>query len=175
MPIWTILVAVLTVAIYFQHLPGIPPIWPGILTFHFSHASPEHLLQNVMTLLIFGIPLEQKIGWKVIPILFISSTIGGLSTIFAGGGRGLSAGIFGIMGYMLAEYPGIDILNVPGGAFAFAYSLYNLFFQASGISALAHAIGFITGMMLSKKKDSFTYFVAGINVLAAILWVVRFA
>ncbi len=171
---WTVAIAVAASILYFQNLPGIPPLWPGMLTFHFSHASPEHLFQNVVALLIFGHIIESKEGWRIVLVLFTSSFAGGLASMVAGGGRGLSAGVFGLMGYVMSRHPGADVIGIPAGALAFSYALYNLLFQEPGVSAIAHAAGFMAGMAMARKGDGFTYFVAAINIVAAILWMARF-
>lgn len=73
----------------------------------FLHAGIFHLLGNMMFLIFYGIPLEQKWGWRRFAIVFFGSGVGSLIFCACVNPDALSVGasgaLFGLLGAALAE------------------------------------------------------------------------
>lgn len=148
-----------------------------IFTCMYLHFGFEHLMNNMITLLIVGRHLEPVVGKVKFLMIYFLSGIGGsaLSLLvewctedFAIS-AGASGAIFGLTGALLS----LTILN--GGYIAgvtkqgmfivIAISLYNGF-ASGGVNNLAHIGGLLTGFVLSfllcwksnAKRRSNTYF-----------------
>eukprot|EP01017_Pseudomicrothorax_dubius_P030292 TRINITY_DN3766_c0_g1_i1.p1 TRINITY_DN3766_c0_g1~~TRINITY_DN3766_c0_g1_i1.p1 ORF type:complete len:302 (+),score=88.24 TRINITY_DN3766_c0_g1_i1:74-979(+) len=92
-------------------------IW-RFITPVFLHANFSHILYNLISQLIFGIPIEDKTGSVRIMIIYFISGIGGnlfSSLISSGISVGASTAVFGLLGSQLAflivnwrafDYPG---------------------------------------------------------------------
>lgn len=184
-PFATILVSILMIAGY-AWLPrseGISPenLFPGILLFHFIHSGIAHLVENMASLWIAAPVVERRGRIRMLGILFLTSSIGGLSAVMLLGihGIGISAGIFGLFGWLMVD--GKEWFGqFPASFISFAYSIFNLAQALSGpagISYTAHAIGFIAGMLMAWPPEKFQKNICisaiAINVLAAIVELVR--
>jgi membrane associated rhomboid family serine protease len=88
-----------------DQIPG--GLWPLIwtpLTYDFLHAGWEHVLGNVVWLVVFGTPVARRYGtWRTLVIFFVSSIIGALAFAITELGQvayliGASGGIAGVTG-----------------------------------------------------------------------------
>jgi hypothetical protein len=146
------------------------------LTSIFIHASPEHLVLNIIALYFFGKVVEQQLGRKKFLIAFflssifadlfvIASTLLGFSSITVPT-IGASAAIFGLMGVAMIVNP-LEftfypyLIPIPIVLVALIYTLYNiasfllvLTGQASSdISYVSHIGGLISGLLLGFREE----------------------
>lgn len=125
----------------------------------FLHFGMEHLMNNMISLLVLGYSLEHAIGkvWFGFIYLgagFISSIVSFLYNMQTGQevvSCGASGAIFGLMGALLVLLVVYRRRNLRGEIPRFvlylALSLYTGF-QDPGIDGAAHAGGFISGMLI---------------------------
>lgn len=132
-----------------------------LLTSMFIHIGPMHLLYNLLALYIFGIRTEKYLGhFKFIQLYIISGIMGsfissltylllGLNILSAGA----SGAIFGVQGCAL-------ILTMDSRRFIDGINSYVIIimicvgllfgFTNSGINNIAHIVGLITGIIMTK-------------------------
>jgi membrane associated rhomboid family serine protease len=149
-------------------------IWVFI-TSVFLHADPEHLILNMIALLMFGRVIEMSLGRKkFLIIFFVSAVIANLtfmvfSLIIGSFGTvviGASAAIFGLMGtamlvkpFEFVFYP--YLIPVPLILVALLYTLYNIAslilvavsLQESNISYISHIGGLVAGMIFGFREE----------------------
>jgi len=133
--------------------------WWQVFSYMFVHGGFSHILFNMLTLFLFGIQLEQRMGSSEYLILYFFSGVGaGLLTLavnwFAGMGRvpvvGASGAIFGLLLAFAAFFPdstmllfGILPMRTPVAVLVFVG--LELFFQftnlQSGVAHLTHLAG----------------------------------
>jgi membrane associated rhomboid family serine protease len=167
-------------------------IWVFI-TSTFLHASPEHLILNIIALYFFGKVVEQELGRKkflmaffvsgfIADLFVITSSMIGLSSATVTT-IGASAAIFGLMGIaMIAKplelifYP--YLIPIPLALVALIYTLYNIATfllvltgqTTSDISYISHIGGLIVGLMLGFREErSKRGFVIILFILALLL------
>ncbi|NOZ82124.1 MAG: rhomboid family intramembrane serine protease [Candidatus Micrarchaeota archaeon] len=146
------------------------------LTSIFLHASPEHLILNMIALYFFGRSIELSLGRKKFLLIFFGSALLGDLFIYSGSLLGIypsdiptvgaSAGIFGLLGaamlvrpFDLVFYP--YLIPVPLVLVAILYVMYNIGgFIASvvspeqaGISYLSHLGGFLGGIIFALREE----------------------
>ena len=180
-PIGTIIIAIINVGVFFflsfggmtenglYMLEHGAMYAPNFLTYKeyyrifscmFLHFGFEHLMNNMVTLVVVGKHLEPIVGTAKFLVIYILSGMGGtgLSLLIEwytqdfAISAGASGAIFGLTGALL----GLTILN--GGYIAgiskrgmlivIAISLYNGF-ASSGVNNLAHIGGLLAGFLLS--------------------------
>jgi membrane associated rhomboid family serine protease len=149
------------------------PFWITLLTSMFMHASWDHLLGNMLFLLVFGIHVERSMGAVRYLAFYLLCGLGAnaLEIVTAASsnvpGIGASGAIAGVLAGYLVLYPKSHIDSVvPIGLFAWtaripawlfigAWFLYQLttglatFGDAgAGVAYSAHVGGFITGLLL---------------------------
>jgi membrane associated rhomboid family serine protease len=146
------------------------------LTSTFLHASPEHLVLNMIALYIFGKTVEQQEGRKKFLIAFfassliadlfvLSSAVMGI-TPFDVPTIGASAAIFGLMGVAMVAKPLQFIfypylIPIPLVLVALVYTLYNIATfvmvlageTTSDISYVAHIGGLFAGLLLGFREE----------------------
>ncbi|MDD3402074.1 MAG: rhomboid family intramembrane serine protease [Hespellia sp.] len=131
-----------------------------IFTSMFLHFGINHLLNNMITLLVLGWTLENEIGRvKYLMIYFIGGLGGNLLSMgmelrtqdyaVSAGASGAIFGIVGALVYMAVRNRG-RIGNVSGRGLIFmcALTLYNGF-TTTGIDNAAHIGGAVTGFVLA--------------------------
>ncbi|MFH7903172.1 MAG: rhomboid family intramembrane serine protease [Candidatus Aenigmatarchaeota archaeon] len=137
-----------------------------IFTNLFVHGSDLHLFVNMLTLFIFGNPLEKIIGKKKFLMLYILSGISGniLYYIFYFNqdiiGIGASGSIFGILGAFAILRPHDYVVifpfmvPIPMTVALIIWILLNVFgflLQVGNIGYIAHLGGLFVGIILGKK------------------------
>src|SRR3989304_4415731 len=146
------------------------------ITSIFLHASPEHLLLNMLALFFFGRIVEIEMGWKkYLLIFFVASLLGDLGillTTLLGYSSatvstiGISGAVFGLMGTAMLVKP-FDfvfypyLIPVPVILVALLYTLYNVaafvLVLAGGlttnISYISHIGGLAGGMFFGFKQE----------------------
>ena len=156
--------------IYFTFIPAYASQNPWVyITSIFLHASLEHLIVNMVVLLIFGTYLERILGPKLLLIIFILAgiigNIGYQITSFSPytPGLGASGSIYGLMGALAVldplqvVYLGF-ILPLPIIVIVPAYALLDLLglFTPDTIAHGAHigglVIGIIFGLYLRQRR-----------------------
>jgi len=131
-----------------------------IFTSMFLHFDFQHLMNNMVTLLVVGSYLEPVIGKVKFLIIYILSGLGGsvlslVSELLSGDyaiSAGASGAIFGLTGALLA----LTILNrgniagitKQGMLIMIGISLYNGF-VSTGVNNLAHIGGLISGFIVT--------------------------
>jgi membrane associated rhomboid family serine protease len=156
-------------------------IWV-LFTSIFVHATPEHLVMNVLALYFFGKTVEQELGRKKFLLSFfvasliadmfvLSSAVIGI-TDYATPTIGASAAIFGLMGIAMVVKPMKLIfypylIPIPLVLVALVYTLYNIATfilvlsgtVTSDVSYVSHIGGLIGGLFLGlvegKSKKGF--------------------
>ncbi|WP_371804948.1 rhomboid family intramembrane serine protease [Candidatus Lokiarchaeum ossiferum] len=126
-----------------------------LFTSMFMHAGPQHLLNNVIALLIFGTTMEKMFTKRQYLITyFFSGLIGSLFSFLLlpsdSIGLGASGAIYGLMGVVIVFIPKNNLFVI----FYMVYFLISSFFI--GPSNWAHIFGFITGLCIAfwlKKKS----------------------
>ena len=140
--------------------------WWQLVTYMFSHANFTHLLLNMLTLYLFGVQLERRMGSGEFLLFYLISGIGaGLVTTFVntatGQGMtpvvGASGAIFAVLLGFAAFFPdtrififGILPMRAPTAVLVFAgievFSMFTNF--NSGVAHLAHLAGILFGYVL---------------------------
>ncbi|MCU0861435.1 MAG: rhomboid family intramembrane serine protease [Methanomassiliicoccales archaeon] len=136
-----------------------------LFTSMFVHASAMHLLANMLFLLFFGWPLEERIGKARMLVVYLAAGI--LGAVFEGMVRwgeytviiGASGAIAGLVGALFILYPRekltlplfiIILPNVPVWAAALVFFGVQLFLAlgvaGTGVAVTAHLAGFVVGM-----------------------------
>lgn len=90
-----------------------PTVGPGtgpfsILIYAFGHASPAHLIGNMFALLVFGTPVNRRLGngWYLLAYLGSAVTLGLFARLFCGGHLlGASGAIFAVIAIALLLMP----------------------------------------------------------------------
>jgi membrane associated rhomboid family serine protease len=94
-------------------------VWQ-LLTFQFMHAGLWHLVFNCWAIYVFGRAIEETLGWKKFPILYLSSgVVGGICQVlaallwpdlFGGPVVGASAGGFGLIAAYAVLFPERELM-----------------------------------------------------------------
>ena len=157
-------------------VPGTPtPLWITQFTSMFLHGGWDHLLGNMLFLLVFGIHVERSMGRLRFLLFYFACGLGAnaLEILTAAGsdvpGIGASGAIAGVLAGYLLLYPAshIDTLlpigrlywlaRVPAWIFIGAWFGYQLILSVfsfgdvsggGGVAYSAHVGGFITGLLL---------------------------
>lgn len=152
------------------------------LTSFFIHAGIIHLAGNLYFLVVFGIPVEEHLGWRRWLLLVLAATVGGnLWHVAVSAGSqipciGASGGISGLIAYyafrfpqakigIFSRYTGGQWIQLPAwGAFVLwtLLQLWRACMQLAGlshVSAVSHIGGTAAGILLWamwKKMDAQT-------------------
>ncbi len=143
-----------------------------LLTGLFVHATPVHLIGNMLFLYVFGNVLENDVGAQRTGIVFFAGGI--LSFILSipfyprSEMMGASAAIFAIMAaVLLIRHPGLSIQFLsPIGPLAILFFIFNVIAIQNGamgnIAYIAHVTGFIIGLFFGARwnkewKESLLY------------------
>lgn len=130
-----------------------------LFTSMFLHFGFEHLLNNMVTLVLIGWNLEIEIGKIKFLLIYILSGLGGnilsawyeILTADYSISAGASGAIFGIIGALLyvalRNHGRIGDISGKGLIFMIVISLY-YGFTSSGVDNLAHIGGLVTGFIL---------------------------
>ncbi len=131
-----------------------------MFTSMFLHFGMEHLLSNMLTLIVFGYYLEPVLGSVKTALIYIISGLGGnalslvvdLSEVNPAVSAGASGAIFGLTGALLCltliHRGRIGNVTRHGMIIMIALSLYNGY-TSEGIDNMAHIGGLITGILLT--------------------------
>ncbi len=150
--------------------------WWTPITSIFLHASPEHLILNMIALFFFASVIEHELNWKkVIVIFFASAILGDIAVLVASlvgvmpGSIpviGASAAVFGLLGAAMLIKP-LEfvffpyLIPIPLILVALIYIFFNitefLVVLLSGgqseIAYVAHIGGLISGMIFGFKQE----------------------
>ena len=143
--------------------------WWTLVTSIFLHATPQHIILNMLALFFFGSIVEKELGPKKFLLIYLVSGVLGNLIIVAGTYLGLgsatiptigaSGAVFGIMGTAMiikplefVFYP--YIVPIPLIIVAFLYTIVNLVSfiyilstgTASDISYISHIGGLLSGI-----------------------------
>lgn len=155
--------------------------WWRFLTAGFVHAGLLHLTVNCMSLSMLGAALEHSVGPKKFLIILLVSVIGGCAFLFAAGGNviamGLSGGLYGLLAcytWILVRMGAMKNKEVRTRMFTM-YLINILINLMPSVSALGHAGGFVTGLLLSgllladRKEQKRRHYAAAAVILAGSL------
>jgi membrane associated rhomboid family serine protease len=140
--------------------------WWQLVTYMFCHANFMHLLLNMLSLYLFGVQLERRMGSGEFLLFYFLSGIGaGLATVLVNNatGQGLvfvvgaSGAVFAVLLAFAAFFPdtrififGILPMRAPTAVLVFAgievFSMFTNF--NSGVAHLAHLAGILVGYVL---------------------------
>lgn len=135
-----------------------------LFTSMFVHVSIEHLLGNMLFLLIFGLRAEEMFDAKEYLIIYLLSGLAGnLLTLLFGpdmlsaGASGCIFGMFGATVIYMRRAVGQSII----GALAYAFLLL-MFSLGVGVNVLAHLGGLVIGLIIgylvaAKRKGESAY------------------
>lgn len=177
----TVALIIICVAVYFLMPAEIYPLFMfnsdnffsqpwTIITNAFLHADIVHLLFNCFSLFMFGNILELKHGPKFMIILLFASVILGnlMFAVFNPGiyGLGISGYIYGLIGAAVVLEPRARVIFPIGyfyttapvsiaGPLMFAAEVLFSLASSDGIGHVAHAAGFIAGVIISYIKKRF--------------------
>ncbi len=141
-----------------------------IITNAFLHADIIHLLFNCFSLFMFGTILELRHGSKFVTLLFLLSVPFGnlMFGIFNPGiyGLGISGYIYGLIGAAVLLEPRARIIFPIGyiyttapisvaGPIMFAGEIILALLSSDGVGHIAHAGGFLIGILLGWIKRKF--------------------
>jgi membrane associated rhomboid family serine protease len=137
-----------------------------LITSIFLHASLEHLISNIVVLLLFGLTLEEEIGSRRFLLLFFGGAFLGnfLSSLIYPANQvsiGASAGIFSIVGAtMLIKPIRMEIfLPIPLGIIGIGYLIYAIIGAVTGypphVAHIAHIGGSLVGLTYGFYKKGF--------------------
>ena len=144
--------------------------WWQVVTYMFAHANFWHLFFNMLTLYLFGIQLEHRMGSSEFLLFYFVAGIGaGLVTLvvnwYTGQGLvpvlGASGAIFGLLLAFAAFFPnamlyifGILPMRAPTAVLVFiVINLFSLFTGLSaGVANLTHLAGVLFGWVLLRVR-----------------------
>ena len=161
----------LELSLWADNLYGAEPIAAlQLLTSMFVHADFMHLLGNLIVLLAFALPFEERVGHRTFLVLYLlSGLVGALAQVGTNWGdtmlmMGASGAVFGVIGAFTAMYPrqvvvvplpiGIMFfvrMKVITGAIVFAAMQFLLLFVSSqsNVAYMAHLGGLAGGLVLA--------------------------
>lgn len=143
----------------------VPLVWENheyyrLFTSMFLHFGINHIVNNMLSLFVFGISLEKEIGtFKFGIIYFVSGLLANVASGYYdimtesfSVSAGASGAIFGIIGALL--YVAIRNHGRIGGISGRGIIIMTLFtlyygFTSTGVDNMAHIAGFIFGFILS--------------------------
>jgi rhomboid protease GluP len=135
-----------------------------LFTSMFVHVNIEHIVGNMLFLLIFGLRAEEMFDAKEYLIVYLLSGLAGnLLTLLFGldmlsaGASGCIFGMFGATIIYIRRAVGQSII----GALAFAFLLL-IFSMGVGVNVLAHLGGLVIGLLIgyllaAKRKEQAPY------------------
>ncbi len=170
-----LIIVALNVAVYLlMGMSGLPTGYVGLsvigmlrghfwwqpLTYMFVHGGFSHIFFNMFGLLVFGIPVERKLGSKEFLLLYllcgvldglVSLAVYWLSGMYYVVLIGASGALYSILLVFAVIYPRsiisvFGIIPVPAPLFVLAYTLIELgnqFFGSSNVAHLTHLAGFV--------------------------------
>lgn len=178
-PVMSIILVIINVLVFFyaevtggsedtQHMVEMgamfrPALFSGdyyrLITHFFLHFGFEHLMNNMLSLLVLGYALEGRIGrFRFLLLYFFSGVLAGVSSIiyniYMGEdvvSAGASGAIYGLMGsllaYMVFERQRMNTSDIPKFLLYIAISIYGGI-QDISIDNAAHVGGLISGFIL---------------------------
>ena len=125
--------------------------WWTLLTANALHATPWHLLLNMIALVVLGVLLEREVGWLRFGLLCL---VGGLVSMSLGVLLQLGAGVVGVSGivYAIAAWAVLRDRHRTRGLGIVAWSILPIgviyTFLVPGVSIGAHLGGLLAGLAL---------------------------
>lgn len=143
--------------------------WWRLLTGHWVHSDPQHALWDIAALLIFGLLFEARLGWRL-PLALLLATAGVDAWLWWGQpDLQRYCGLSGILNGLLAAglYQMWRDLRHPVVLLAAAAAVLKILIEMQAGEALftqtawasipmAHAAGFLTGMVWALVLDAMT-------------------
>lgn len=136
-------------------------VLPGLATHMFAHATPGHLLGNMLVLFFLGTTVEQRYGtWRYCALYFLAGIIAALAQAVvqpAGFLLGASGALAGVMAAFVRHFPNVRlyiwaVLPMPAWLFIVLWLGYNLVGAGAGnmgVAFTAHLTGFAAGLAIS--------------------------
>lgn len=139
------------------------------LTYMFIHGDFNHLLSNMLGLILFGYTVEKAIGSKEFVLFYLltgfaSGIFSLLIYVLTGNNAtllGASGALFGVMFAFSVIYPRAKIflfwfIPIPAPLLIIGYAAFELFFEITGIEAgvahLTHLFGFLAAYLYFKIR-----------------------
>ena len=147
------------IEVYLAYVPAYTVMHPWtMITAIFLHLTPDHLIFNMLALLIFGTMLEKRIGNTSFAALFIvSGVIGNVGYLLTASNPmipviGASGAIYGVVGTLAVLEPfqlvyiyGLMPLPMIGAAVLWGIGDFMGLFSPSTIAHGAHLAGMLVG------------------------------
>ena len=127
--------------------------WWTLLSANVLHASPWHLLLNLIALLLIGVLLEREVGWARFAVLCL---VAGIASMSFGVLLQIGAGVVGVSGvvYGIAAWAVVRDLHRTRALGIVAWSILPIgiiyTFLVPGISIGAHIGGLLVGLALGR-------------------------
>ena len=133
-----------------------------VFSYMFLHANFEHLFNNMLALVLFGMAVENRVGsYKMFLIYSLSGVLGGIFSMYAHGiayGErtfyviGSSGAVFGLLGaYFVIKYrndTGGDLKSIGMAAvYVILYALISVSSGGTGVDTLGHLGGGFVGII----------------------------
>lgn len=124
-----------------------------LITHIFGHSSLEHLLSNMIYILLLGPILEEKYHDKLIFIIFLTALITGIfhnifyPNVYLLGASGVVFA-FILLASITGEGDGIPLTLIIAALMWLGTEFYNGIFIEDNISQLTHIIGGVSGLIL---------------------------
>lgn len=163
-------------------------VW-RLLSAPFLHASPEHIIGNMVIMFILGMACEHAFGSFQLVFMYVAAAVGGTCASLLHGSEsvGASGAIFGMAGMLIAMFrQHRDKLHIRDHRIGFVIAAWATYQVVCGfldphIDNLAHVGGFGTGFILGqitppaivqdrvelqKRSRVFVMFMIGMSALA---------
>jgi membrane associated rhomboid family serine protease len=154
-----------------DHAPGPHPIYLTLVSAMFLHASWDHLIGNMLFLVIFGAPIERRTGpFRFFAFFGLCGLLAGVAHVLSApqsmvpcvGASGAISGILGayVLTFPLSEVPLIIrlVMRVPRLPVAVVFGFWlmlqwlnylNADATTGGVAFMAHIGGFLAGLILA--------------------------
>ncbi len=132
----------------------------GVITWPFVHANRTHLMNNTVTLVVFGAIISlRSTSWKFLGLSFMITLYSGLGVWLLARDAthiGASGLVFGYFGYILTRgiYDGriSSVLISTGVMLLFGGMIWGILPSDSRISWEGHLFGFLAGVVLAVRS-----------------------
>ena len=122
--------------------------WIRLFVSAFLHFGIMHFGSNMLCLAVFGLDLENKIGWWRYALIYLIGIIGSGLLINFWGGRGIHAGASGAIWALMTSTLVFNLKNNINPAYALRGIVINLIYSFSaGVSWQGHIGGGIAGLL----------------------------
>ena len=129
--------------------------WIRIFVSAFLHYGIFHFVSNMICLIVFGLDLENRIGWWRYALIYLIGIIGSGLLINFAGGRGAHAGASGAIWALMTATLVYNMRNNINPVYALRGIVINLVYSFSaGVSWQGHIGGGVAGLLAAAVLTS---------------------